>query len=58
MLSYKLSILKTFFSIVFLALYISCVKEIHGPFIKENYIEMNNTLAEVEKLLKLKVMPN
>ena len=58
MLRYKLSILKTFFSIFFLALYISCVKEIHGPFSKENYIEMNNTLVEVEKLLKLRVMPN
>ena len=43
--------------IVFLQINISCniIKYIYGPFTEDNYLEMNNTLLEVEKIFKIRV---
>jgi hypothetical protein len=32
------------------------VNNIYGPFTEENYQEMNNTLVEIEKILKRRVI--
>ena len=57
MIKLKYLILLFICSTILIEMKISChrLNEIYGPFSENNYLEMNNTLIEVEKILRIRV---